>query len=276
MKTEPRQASRRNHRRHTGGIIAGLIAILITSYSAPAHSQAATSNSDWVAAATLSTRSFGEWRPATAVDSLGELRAVLTVRGQGTASRQVVATLTLQHLSWQRSTKVLTPPVVMVALHRVGGDEPRNTAIFAATLRVPAALPVYWSVARFVATGRRSRVDVRSGIMIGPPANRTRGNTLTVSQAPAFCAAKPKLRWLRYAVYLHGYFVGLPSGGDGPPIGIILDRPRHVPPGILRDHNYPYGIVTGGFTLPHSDAWVTRRGFLSCTDGKPDGFGVDT
>jgi len=180
--------------------------------------------------------------------------------------------MTLMHLSWQRFTKVIMAPAVIVTMRRISTS--KSAATFAADMRIPTTLPVYWTVVQFVATDGHSRVQVRSGVMIGAATERTASNTLTVAQAHVFCFARPRLSYLRYAVYLHGYFIGLFTGGDGPPAGIVLDRPHHVTSAVRRTRDYPHGIPTGGFNLP-KHGWGTTPGFLECTNGKPTGFSAN-
>jgi hypothetical protein len=180
--------------------------------------------------------------------------------------------MALMHLSWQGRKSVIMSPTVVVSMNRQMASS--SAATFAATVRVPTPLPVYWSVVKFVATNGHARVEVRSGVMVGMPARRTEANTMSVQQTHVFCAARPRLPYLRYAVYLHGYFMGLPTGDDGPGAGIILDRPRHVTAMVLRVRTNPYGVTTFGFNLPRDSGWITRPGFLGCTNGKPDGFAM--
>ncbi len=248
---------------------AAMAIVLLSSSSARTHALGLTARPGWTASAELYAAAHGRWHPTTAVHSLEELRGVLTVHGQGLAGREVTATMALMHLTYQQFTKVIMLPTVIETMKHISAS--KSAVTFAAKVRIPTELPVFWSVVQFTATDGHSRVQVRSGVMVGMPADRTASNTLTVAQAHPFCAARPRLRYLRYAVYLHGYFVGLFTGGDGPGAGIVLDRPRHVASGVLRTRDYAHGILTGGFDMPKG-GWGTTAGFLECTNGKPTYF----
>jgi hypothetical protein len=174
----------------------------------------------------------------------------------------------VMHLSWQGFKKVIMPPTATVRMRRAGVS--RGIALFTANVQIPTLLPVYWSVVRFVVNDGHTHVEVRSGVMVGGPAKRTALNTLTVPKAHAFCAERHPMPYLSYAIYLHGYYVGLASWNDGPPRGIILDRPRHVPSTIQRDPTYAHGVFAGGFGI--RGGWGTTSGFLTCATGKSVGF----
>jgi hypothetical protein len=167
---------------------------------------------------------------------------------------------------------VLVPPAVRVTLRRTASSA--GWATFIGQVRIPTLLPAEWSVVRFDLTDGQRRIELRSGINVAGVARRTAFNTLTVPKAKVFCAARPHFRSIPYLVYLHGYFEGLASVTDGPPEGIFLDRPRHVPSKLPRNGSYAHGIVAGGFGLPKSGTWATVPGSLGCTDGKASGFGV--
>jgi hypothetical protein len=245
--------------------------------SLPDRSLAAGSraNETWQASAALFTEPHGRWKPARSVASLGMVRGVLTVHGRGLAGSTVKATMALRHRSWRGHMKVIMAPTVVVRMTRIAVSN--QTATFTVDVQVPTLLPVYWSLVTFQVSNGHTRAVARSGIMVGRPAKQTSFNTLTISRANAFCDNRPRLPYLVYAVYLHAYFVGLYKGGDGPPPGIMLDRPRHVTPTILRDRRkraYPYGIFTGSmrdFGIPRN-GWVTLPGLLSCARGKPAEF----
>jgi hypothetical protein len=267
--TLPRVPSRPLVRYERAWLGAAIAATLLTTL--PACSLASSSNTHplWQASAELYASSLGPWESSTSVDSLGELRGILTVRGNGVMGPAVNATMTLTHLSWQGFNKVFTPPTITATMKRVSASG--ATITFVADLRIPTTLPVYWSVVHFVATDGSSRVQVRSGVMVGPPSRRTTSNTLTVAKAHDFCSARPRLTNLRYAVYLSGYFAGIQSLGDGPPHGIVLDTPRHVTPADARSLvAHGHGILWGGF--PTAFGWATMPGFLDCSAGKPSGF----
>jgi hypothetical protein len=194
---------------------------------------------------------------------------VLTVHGQGVAGNKVTATMEAMHLSWQSVKKVIMPPTVAVRMRRAGVSS--DVAVFTADVQIPTPLPVFWSVVRCAVSDGRMHAEVRSGVMVVGPARQTAFNTLTVPQAYAFCAARPRPPYLRYAVYLHGYLVGLYSRNDGGGTGIILDRPRHVTFAILRDLTRAHGVLTGSPGMPRG-GWGTTPGFLACANGKPVGF----
>jgi hypothetical protein len=252
--------------------VVGILVALILSWPTPSLAVGARTRPAWSLSSHVYAQSHGRWEVTTSIASRGELRGVVNVRGRQLPTTRIRVTMALMHLSWQSWKKVIMPPTLVVTMRRQMASN--NLAIFEATVRVPTTLPVYWSVVRFVATDGHSRIEDRSGVMVGPPAWRTMTNTLTVGQAGMFCDAQPRLPYLRYAVYLHGYFKSLPTRGDGPAGGIVLDRPRRVTLGVLRVHDYPHGITTFGFNLPKSDTWVTKPGFLLCTNGKPDGFSM--
>jgi len=268
----PRSAWRSQHRCRriwVGGVMA---AILLSSFAGSFYALGLHTRPGWTASAQLYTTSHGRWRPSTSVHSLEELKGVLTVHRQGITGSGITATMALMHLSWQGFRKVIMPPTVIVAMRRISAS--KRTATFAADVRIPTTLPVYWTVVQFVATDGHSRLQVRSGVMIGVPAERTASNTLTVAQAHVFCFARPRLSYLRYAVYLHGYFIGLFSAGDGPGAGIVLDRPRHLTSAVLHTGDDPHGILMGGVNMP-KHGWSTTPGFLECTNGKPTGFSAN-
>ena len=272
VRRRPHSAWRSQHRCRSIWVGGAMAAILLSSFSGSSYAIGLNAGPDWTASAQLYTSSHGRWRSSTSVHSLEELRGVLTVHGQGTMGSRITATMTLMHLSWQRFTKVIMPPAVIVTMRRIRTS--KRAVTFAADVRIPTTLPVYWSVVQLVATDGHSRVQVRSGVVIGAATKRTASNTLTVAQAHVFCFARPRLRYLRYAVYLHGYFIGLSTGGDGPPAGIVLDRSRYVTSAVLRTRDDPHGIPTGGFNLP-KHGWGTTPGFLECTNGKPIGFSAN-
>jgi hypothetical protein len=176
----------------------------------------------------------------------------------------------MMHLSWQGFTKVILPPTVSVKMRRTSASA--GTAVFTVDVQVPTLLPVYWSVVRFTVSDGHRRAEVKTGITVGGPARRTHFNTLTVPQAQQFCTAHSPLRYLSYAVYLHGYFAPVDTGGsDGPPVGIVFDRPRRVPAGGVPYRSYADSIFTGGFGLPRT-GWRTVPGLLQCGDRKRVGF----
>jgi hypothetical protein len=268
--TLPRVPSRPLVRYARAWLGAAIAATLLTTL--PACSLASSSNTHplWRASAKLYASSLGTWEPTTSIDSLGKLRGILTVRGNGVMGPAVNATMTLTHLSWQGFNKVLTPTTITATMKRVSASG--ATITFVADLRIPTTLPVYWSVVHFVATDGSSRAQAGSGVMVGPPSQRTTSNALNVAKAHDFCSARPRLTDLRYAVYLSGYFAGIPYLDDGPPRGIVLDAARHV---ILADARglvaHGHGIPWGGFPRPAS-GWATMPGFLDCSAGKPIGF----
>jgi hypothetical protein len=277
IRTPPEGQAHRSRPCLAGGgrplILMAIVAILLPLLAGRASAYPARAGSEWTASASLFTLSHGKWRPATSVQSLGELRGELTVRGQGAAGSSVKATMQVMHLSWEGFKKVVLPPTVSMRMQR--SQVSRGTAVFTVDVQMPTLLPVYWSIVRFTVSDGHSRVEVRSGVMVGGPARRASFNTLSVPQAHAFCAARPPLRSLPYAVYLHGYFVPIITMGDGPSGGIVLDRPRHVSASILRDRSYAHGVFVRGLGLPR-EGWHTAPGFLDCGNGKPLGFGAST
>jgi hypothetical protein len=205
--------------------------------------------------------------------SLGELRGVLNVRGQGLSGESVTAIMQMMHLSWQGYTKVILPPAVSARMRRTSVSP--GTAVYTVEVQVPALLPTEWSLVRFTVSDGRRRAQVSTGLMVGWPARQTHFNTLTVPKAFAFCAAHSPVPYLSYAVYLHGYFEPIDTGGgSGPPLGIALDRPRPVPADILRAHAYSHGVFVSFFNPRHT-GWHTAPGGLECADGKLLGFGTD-
>lgn len=269
------RSSGRGITRYRHGVRALVAAAMMTAMlllAVPASASAAPSRSasGWTASASLLTQSHGSWRPATSVQSLGELRGVLTVHGQGLSGSTVTATMQMMHLSWQGYKKVILPPAVSVRMGRTSVSP--GTAVFSVDVQVPLLLPDLWSVVRFTVSAGHRRAIVSTGVMVGGPARQTRFNTFTVPQAHAFCAAHSPVPNLSYAVYLHGYFAPIDTGGsDGPPVGIVLDRARPVPAGGLPSRSYAHSIFTGGFGLPRT-GWHTVPGGLQCGDGKRLGF----
>lgn len=82
-------------------------------------------------------------------------------------------------------------------------------AAFTADVMVPTVVSLEWSLLRFIVRGGQRRIEVRTGITIRGIAQQTPSNTLTVPQAQRFCATRPRLATLLYAVYFHGYFEGI-------------------------------------------------------------------
>jgi hypothetical protein len=268
--TLPRTPSRPLLKYARSWLGAAIAATLLTTPSAFSLASSSNTHPLWRASAKLYASSLGTWEPTTSIDSLGKLRGILTVRGKGVTGPDVTATMTLTHLSWQGFTKVLTPPTITATMKRVSGSGASTT--FVADLRIPTTLPVYWSVVEFVATDGSSRAQAGSGVMVGPPSQRTASNTLTVAKAHDFCSARPRLTDLRYAVYLSGYFAAIQYLDDGPLRGIVLDAARHVTPADVRSLvAHGHGIPWGGFPAPKS-GWGTTPGFLDCSAGKPTGF----
>jgi len=119
-------------------------------------------------------------------------------------------------------------------------------------------------------------VHARTRMFIDLPAIRTAANTVTIPTAARFCSKDPRLHHIPYAVFVHGYYVSL-TGGDGPPVGITLDRPRRLPANIravLDNGTYPHGLFTGGGNPPAgkfgvSRGWYTRPVFLDCDMRRP-------
>lgn len=227
----------------------------------------------WTASAHIYTKVNGKWKPTRTVASLGELRGQMTIRGQGLKQQGFRATMALMHLSWQGSGKLIMLPTDVVRMRPEMISN--NGEVFGVTVTIPTILPVFWSVVRFVATDGQSRIEASSGVMVGAPAKRTRNNTFTVPEANKFCAARSRLPFLRYAIYLHGYFKSLITRGDGPAGGVVLDRPRHINPVMSPGLFYPNGIITSGFNLPRGNTWMTRAGFLDCSRGGADTFSIE-
>jgi hypothetical protein len=253
--------------------IAAILALSTASLPLSGPALAVSGSTRTTVTAKLYSRVHGHWKPASRIDSLKEMRGVFTVHDNRFTASGTTARMELRHLSWQGSRKVIMPPTVSVTMKRI--STAGRAATFAATVRIPTLLPVYWAVVQFEAVAWHARAQAGAGVMIGARALRTSANTLTVAQAQHFCSARPRLSNLRYAVYLRGYFVGLPTRGDGPGSGIILDRPRHVTSQVLLKRTYPHGIKTGGISLPKSKTWVTQPGALDCSNGVADWFAVD-
>jgi len=247
-----------------------MLAMLVLIVPSRAYAAPARSASGWTASASLLTLSHGSWRLARVVQSLGELRGELTVHGQGLSGSAVTATMQMLHLSWQGSKKMILPPTVSVRMRRTSVSP--GAAVFSVDVQVPTLLPDLWSVVRFAVSDGHRRAMASTGVMVGGPARQTRFNTLTEPQARAFCAAHSPVPYLSYAVYIHGYFAPINTGGsDGPPVGIVLERARPVPAGGLPSRSYANGIFTGGFGLPRT-GWHSAPGELGCGDGKRLGF----
>jgi hypothetical protein len=227
----------------------------------------------WTALAQVYAEVHGKWKPTRTVASLSELRCQMTVRGAELNSKGLRATIAIMHLSWQGSRKVIMPPTVVVRLRTEMIS--KHTEVFEGTATVPTILPVFWSVIRFVASDGQSRVEASSGVMVGAPAKRTPNNTFTVPEANKFCVARSRLQFLRYAIFLRGYFKTLITRGDGPGAGVILDRPRRINPAFSPGVSYPNGIITSGFSFPRGNTWITRAGFLDRSSGRADYFSMD-
>lgn len=253
--------------------IAAALALSIASLPLSGPALAVTRSTSTSATAKLYWHTHGHWKLASRINSLEEMRGVFTVHGNVFAGNGASARMELRHLSWQGSRKIIMPPTVTMTMKRIStaGEE----ATFAATVRIPTLLPVYWALVQFEAVAGHTRAQATTGVMIGARGPRTSANTLTVAQAAHFCSTRPRLSNLKYAVYLRGYFVGLATRGDGPGAGIILDRPRHVTSQILLQRTYPHGIKTGGMSLPKNKTWVTQLGALDCSNGVADWFAVD-
>jgi hypothetical protein len=240
------------------------------------RSQPSSRHRTWTAVAHLYTMQSGQWRPATSVASLGRLREVLTVHGEGLAGSRLTATMSLVHLSWQETKRglqaLLVPPRIVATMRHTGTSQ--AGAVFTVDVRIPTLLPVYWSVIRFRVTAGLPTTGVSTGIMVGLPAQQTTANTLTVAGAHQFCSARPKLPYLRYAVYLHGYYVPVVNGGDGPPGGIVFDRPYRAAAPLSSTRAYADSIRAGGFVTSRRTGWGTSPGFLACGNGRAIGFGA--
>ncbi|HLJ67533.1 MAG TPA: hypothetical protein VKX16_09250 [Chloroflexota bacterium] len=247
------------------------------------HRAAAGTRSGWVASASLSVFSRGKWLTPTNsnVDSLGLLRVRLVVKGQGAAGPNVEAHVSMSHLSWQGSRKVIMPPNLVATMKRTSASG--STATFETVVRIPTMLPGGWGVVDVTVIYGHNPAHVRTRVFIDLPAIRTDGNSVTIPTAARFCAKAPRLHHIPYAVFMHGYYVTL-DNADGPPTGITLDRPRRLPANILAVvGSYPHGLLTGGGPPagveaslgPKGSGWYTSAGELDCDMGRPSAIVLD-
>src|SRR5579884_4417899 len=213
----------------------------------------------------------GHWVPADwkQVPNSQTLRVVVQVSTRKRVA-PIAVTLALRHVSWHLDRRVVESADFQVRL-RPG----RQRGHFEALFHVPVTHPLQFSdVVVDVTAGTLHRV-VTSGITLEPPLSPAQARvTLTVSQAFAFCAARPHRLYDNYGLAVRGYISYPPfNGSDGPNSFFMRSSPGPFPGNITQATRQHLGFLAGGFVSPRNNAHVTLAGHLDCFPNL--GFGVD-
>jgi len=118
-----------------------LLSLTAGTLMTPPHRVAAGTSSGWSASVSLSVFSRGKWLTPTNsnVDSLSLSRVRLDARGHGVASPHVVTRLSMSHVTWQGSQKLIMAPGLETGMKRTSAAGP--TATFETVVRIPTMLP---------------------------------------------------------------------------------------------------------------------------------------